>query len=343
MSPPDWAGEADSFVRAFAERAATWDQYPGDLVDGASEPWTDPDHPDPVLDAAYRSGIVPAAERWCSDTPFDNALTYARRGWPVFPCHWQGERRKRPLVGRGLYAATAAAAQIRQWWTRWPRALIGLPTGKASGFVVLDIDTKDPAANGYDTLKALGRSDLPDTPMAHTASGGAHVYFAVIGIEIRNSIGRAGLGPGLDVRGEGGYVIVPSIGSGYSWDQHRNFDTAAPLPAPAWLGHREKSPARQAPHAARRFDADTVLTQACDNIRNAHEGDKYRTVRREPFIVACLVRDGFLSERQARHEIEAALVQLGRRAQNHEAMVKAYEGAFAEGLAAPSRTAGRHR
>ena len=170
MSPPDWAGEADSFVRAFAERAATWDQYPGDLVDGASEPWTDPDHPDPVLDAAYRSGIVPAAERWCSDTPFDNALTYARRGWPVFPCHWQGERRKRPLVGRGLYAATAAAAQIRQWWTRWPRALIGLPTGKASGFVVLDIDTKDPAANGYDTLKALGRSDLPDTPMANTPS-----------------------------------------------------------------------------------------------------------------------------------------------------------------------------
>lgn len=77
MSPQDWADEADAFVRAFAARALTWDEHPGDLASSgrmraklaapAAEPWTDPDHPDPVLDAAYRSGIVPADQRGIDD------------------------------------------------------------------------------------------------------------------------------------------------------------------------------------------------------------------------------------------------------------------------------------
>lgn len=73
MSPPDWADEAAAFIRAFAVRASTWDAHPGDLVGDAAEPWTDPDHPDPVLDAAYRAGIILADQRgiddgWCSIT-----------------------------------------------------------------------------------------------------------------------------------------------------------------------------------------------------------------------------------------------------------------------------------
>src|SRR6516165_1844652 len=61
-----------------------------------------------------------------------------------------------------------------------------------------------------------------------------------IDIEIRNSVGKHGLGPGLDVRGQGGYAVVPCPGSGYRWDPHCNFDTVPPHPAPAWLGHRQK-------------------------------------------------------------------------------------------------------
>lgn len=138
-------------------------------------------------------------------SPFAAALGYAARGWPVFPCR----RDKRPLVRNGFRDATAELAQIEDWWRRWPQALVGGPTGKRSGLVVLDIDVKHPRAWGFDTLAELGLALLPDTPMAHTASGGLHVYFGCTEREIGNSVGKHGLGPGLDVRGEGGYVIMP--------------------------------------------------------------------------------------------------------------------------------------
>ena len=91
--------------------------------------------------------------------------------------HWKGEHRKRPLVERGLYAATIDRDQIRNWWRRWPKALIGLPTGRTSDTVVLDIDVKRADTNGLDTLAELGCAILPDTPLVHTASGGLHLYF----------------------------------------------------------------------------------------------------------------------------------------------------------------------
>src|SRR5439155_25092554 len=91
----------------------------------------------------------------------DAALQYSRRKWPVFPCHWTAERRKRPLIENGFHAAIIDSAQIRDWWGRWPNALIGVPTGPVSGFVVLDVDVKRPEANGYDTLDDLGFGILP--------------------------------------------------------------------------------------------------------------------------------------------------------------------------------------
>jgi putative DNA primase/helicase len=339
--------DVDAAVRAFRERAASsWHRHPGDLEDLAGDLWVDPDNPlNPALDAAYRSGIVPPAERWQSafilpiGRPVETALGYAGSGWPVFPCHWQGERRKRPLVEKGWQAATTDEGQIRAWWTRWPQALIGMPTGKASGLNVLDIDCKDPAANGYDTLAQLGLSSLPETPRARSASGGGHVYFATIDTEIRNSI--AALGPGLDVRGDGGYIILPSPGSGYSWDPVWNFDTVAPLPSPVWLGHRAKKATDRWRSARERFDPQQALDDACSNIRTAGAGEKYRTVRRELFIVACLVRDRLLPEKDARHATDAALKALEPQADDPGHMWKAADDAWNEGLTAPSARRGR--
>jgi hypothetical protein len=111
--------------------------------------------------------------------------------------------------------------------------LVGVPTGAPIGAVVLDIDAKDTAANGFDTLGDLGRGILPETPMVHTASGGLHVYFANPKRELRCSAGL--IGPGLDVRATSGYVIVPSPGSGYVWDPVHNFKTTTLAPAPDWL------------------------------------------------------------------------------------------------------------
>src|SRR5690242_20941646 len=113
-------------------------------------------------------------------TPLEQALAYAvERGWAVFPCRWDGgpRLRKTPLTRNGCKDASRDPTMVRQWWARFPAALIGLATGQASGLAILDIDVKVPQANGFDSLADLGYSILTDTPMAHTESGGVHVYF----------------------------------------------------------------------------------------------------------------------------------------------------------------------
>jgi putative DNA primase/helicase len=232
-------------------------------------------------------------------TPLDAALAFARRGWPVFPCHWQGERRKRPLVEGGFHAATTDEAQIREWWTRWPDALIGVPTGRMPGFIVLDIDVKDDRANGYDTLDALGFAILPETPMVHTASGGLHLYFIVPDHpEIRNTAGARGrgVGLGLDWRAAGGYVIVPSPGSGYTWDPHWNLDSVPLALVPAALLPREaeRSELSSAVEPAVGLSpyADAALDDACRRIIAAPVGAQEHTLNAECFAIGTLAGAG---------------------------------------------------
>jgi hypothetical protein len=263
------------------------------------------------------------------------ALEYAARGWPVFPVRWDGK--KHPLIEDWGNAASTDPAVIAAWWQRWPKALIGVPTGRRSGVIVLDVDVKKSEAYGFDTLADLGGAILPITPMAHTRSDGLHLYFACIHIEIRNSVGKHGLGPGLDVRGQGGFIVVPFPGSGYRWDPHCNFGTVPLHPAPAWLGHRQKQSRTARNKSFKRINPAVILAECCDHIRNAADGDKYFTVRRESFIAGTLVRDRRVSDHHARHELRAALLSLERRAKDPHHMMAASEGAFAEGLAAPSQ------
>lgn len=77
-------------------------------------------------------------------TLLESALNYARKGWPVLPCHPQT---KRPLVGAGgVKNATTDTDIVRPWWRKWPKAMIGLATGQASGLFVIDVDAgADPA------------------------------------------------------------------------------------------------------------------------------------------------------------------------------------------------------
>jgi hypothetical protein len=154
------------------------------------------------------------------------ALAYARRGIPVFPCEPGG---KAPLTHSGFWDATTDARRIKTWWDRWPYANVGVPTGERSGLLILDID---PRAGGPESLAALERTGgpLPETTKARTGGGGVHVFFRYPAEEgVRNSAGR--LGPGLDVRGEGGYVIVPPsrTQSAYEW-----LDRTPPAD-PTWL------------------------------------------------------------------------------------------------------------
>lgn len=154
------------------------------------------------------------------------ALQYAARGWHVFPAppgskksHVSGK------FGNGTrWGATADPSQIRQYWTRWPDANLGIACGPASGLLVIECDTPeghdvDGVANMLQLIAAHG--PLPDTIEALSPTGSWHIYFRYPETtDLRNSTSR--IAPGIDVRGDGGMVIgVPSVKPGkaqlYRW------------------------------------------------------------------------------------------------------------------------------
>jgi replicative DNA helicase len=167
-------------------------------------------------------------------TALDAALGYARRGWRVIPIP---PGRKHPGIAAWQREGTTDEQRIRHWWTSAPEHGVGIVTGAESGIWVLDVDVSGDKA-GDDTLAELtdGYGALPDTYEVVTGSGGRHIYFAwPEGQEIRNDAGRR-LGPGLDVRGEGGQVLAPPTihpnGQPYA------VEASAPdhvAPAPGWL------------------------------------------------------------------------------------------------------------
>lgn len=241
-------------------------------------------------------------------------LDYARAGLPVFPCHEAGPRRKSPRTPRGFHDATTDPAIIEKWWQTWPAALAAMPTGRASGRVVLDIDVKRPEANGFDSLEDLGLT-LPEGPMVHTQSGGLHVHFAAPERELRCSAGL--LGPGLDVRGEGGYVILPSAGSGYEWDPLYDFGT--PLaPAPDWLWPpRPSRPAARPPREPVKGlgpYATAAIEAACNAIVRAPAGQQERVLNSEAFSIGTAVGAGIVPAAIAL----AALLRAGAGMPDHD-------------------------
>lgn len=141
------------------------------------------------------------------------ALQYSAMGWHVFPCR---PGMKVPATPHGVKEATTSEATIRAWWTRWPAANVALACGAASGVYVIDVDV-DPAKgiDGFASLEAF--PELPTTIRQSSPRGGAHFIFKA-STPVRN---KNSFRPGIDIRGEGYYIIVaPSIhpnGKAYAW------------------------------------------------------------------------------------------------------------------------------
>lgn len=146
------------------------------------------------------------------------ALGYARMGWPVFPLHTPSadscscskgaecdRRGKHPRTPNGLTDASTDEATICAWWAKWPAANVGVRTG--NGLVVVDVDSAE-------RVELEGK--LPPTRRVHTGRG-RHYYF-----KGEAKSGQNVYGPGVDVRGAGGYVVAPpslhSSGARYEWD-----------------------------------------------------------------------------------------------------------------------------
>ena len=137
------------------------------------------------------------------EAPVSIALACAARGWHVFPCN----AKKQPLTKNGFKDATTDPEKIRYFWEKKPQASIGIATG-ASGLVVVDLDVKG-ADNGCDAWAEIVKdagTELEDTALVDTPSGGMHVYYRANGHKVGSNAGK--LAAGIDVRAEGGYVIA---------------------------------------------------------------------------------------------------------------------------------------
>ena len=146
--------------------------------------------------------------------PIPYAQAYAQKGWQSFPLK---PKEKTPFL-KWADVATCDEKMITGWFDNYPDANIGIACGSRSGIVVLDVDA---GHGGYESLTKLIQTHgaLPETPVSKTGSGGEHIFFKHPGVEIRNSAGK--LGPGLDIRGDGGYVVAPPSlhpnGNTYEW------------------------------------------------------------------------------------------------------------------------------
>ena len=133
------------------------------------------------------------------------ARSLAAAGVPVFPCVVEG---KRPLTRRGFLDASSDPEQVAAWWSRTPNANIGIPTGAASGVVVVDVDVHGPR-DGRVAYQRATDAGLVDGAglLVRTPTGGAHVYFPATPGREQRSWQAADVG--VDFRGDGGYIIAP--------------------------------------------------------------------------------------------------------------------------------------
>ena len=151
------------------------------------------------------------------------ALQYAGEyGWPVFPCKPRG---KAPATGHGFKDATTDLGKIKQWWSQGAYN-IGMPT---DGLVVIDIDGEQGYATWAELSNELNLNEMTVTVL--TGGGGKHLWYSLPeGAEIK--CGTGVLGPGIDVRTNGGYVVVPpsETEAKYEWVMAPDMVDIAPLP-----------------------------------------------------------------------------------------------------------------
>jgi len=225
---------------------------------------------------------------------------------------------KVPLPGsRGHLDASDDADLARLWWQQMPAANIATATGVRSKIWVLDVDPKN---GGDETLAELEAQHgaLPLTVRVQTPSGGEHLWWQwpANGPEIRCSASR--VGPGLDVRAEGGFVVVPpsrlANGRGYRWIAN---GARAIADAPAWLIHLTQPPpppprAEPGPPPA---DLERYVSRAVREefakLESASAGTRNVALNGAAFNLAQFVKAGALPEDWARQQLEARALAIG--------------------------------
>lgn len=272
---------------------------------------------------------------------YRTAFALAQRGIPVFPCRENG---KEPKTGPGGYQnASTDPLVLRRWFEHRPRVNLGIPMGFRSGLFAIDIDRKPGKPDGLHTLVELERElgALPVTLTAETATGGRHIYFRMPARELRNSAKK--LGPGVDTRGEGGYVLAPPSvieGRPYRWVVR-----AVPAELPAeWveaLAPAERPASTAEPWQPRdlrdRARADSwcirALQEEARRLAQAPAGSRNDRLWRAAAALGGLVHLGAIDASDVRRALTWACAQWGKRTPSKDA--KTLENGLAFGLTHP--------
>lgn len=293
--------------------------------------------------------------------PIDHALDYAARGLPVFPCNPTSTKpkAKTPLTPRGFKDATTNPDQIRAWWQQWPSALIGGAMGPTSGVFAVDPDVpKEPGdPDGLAAWNALAErhGGVPPTHSHETPSGGRHVLFAYPeGLRITNKEGAL-KGTGINVRGDGGYVIMaPSqMADGRVYRVADEFDFWTFAAAPEWLldlitaepekteeprpepGPQSEDRGRRTGSAIERYVAAAVEKE-CDIVARCSRGGRNNQLNISAFNLGTLVGANVLGSAEAVRRLYAAAEASGLVKGDGRASVDAtIESGLTDGAAKP--------
>ncbi|WP_280487825.1 bifunctional DNA primase/polymerase [Nocardia cyriacigeorgica] len=238
------------------------------------------------------------------------------RGWPVFPLR---PRAKTPAINRWPDRASTDVTQINRWWRHGTSFNIGVVTGTAARLHVVDLDSQHmqpTVAQFEDALAQFTEHVSAAVPTTFTVAtpAGWHLYFhAPHGRRLRSTIGR--LGPGIDSRGDGGYIVAP--GSRTSTGHYRVLRHApvAPLPTRliALLVPPPPTPPVTVPAAIHGSGyVSAIVAGEADRVARAAPGARNVTVFRSALRLGRLVAAGEISESHARAALaEAARTHVG--------------------------------
>lgn len=252
------------------------------------------------------------------------ARTYVRVGWSVFtlspdkvpwpncqPC-WvtcrdtEARENCTCLTCHGFYAATKNLLRLEAMLDAHPRCALAVRTGAASGVVVVDVDVKG-GRNGIESIKPWMRTYHDEFTTRHsiTVSGGWHIWFKhpMDGTVIRNSVNR--LGSGIDVRGDGGYVVVPPT-VGYAWPRTRQHVEAlrgmSPELVSAIQGLTAKPRAVRSAYGMGEYEGPR-LDQLTGAVRYASHGERNALL----YWAACRAGEAVLAQHVDEDEAASAL------------------------------------
>jgi hypothetical protein len=149
----------------------------------------------------------------------NSAAEYAVLGLFMLPLARMG---KRPLINDWTSRATVDPAVITGWLDQYPEMNLGILCGATSGIVVIDVDPRNHGDEHIDQV-LLDKKLEPPVAYVRTGSGGRHFYFKHPGGFIKSRTGKDGLAPGVELKADGGHLVVAppsthSNGNQYKWE-----------------------------------------------------------------------------------------------------------------------------